>query len=132
MKPNELMIDNWVYSLIVKNGETIREAQKVRGISSDMGDYIQTYSTDTWYHIGTFEPIILSIEILENSGFLYGFCYYSENVPENLDPHIEFLKKSWGYIDTMEEVSICFPNEDNKGKVIVSNKDKKNQYRVCF
>ena len=74
MRPEELQIGDWVYSLIDSGGKVVREPQMIRGIWTDSdGDEdvctIKTDRSDVWYPIETFEPIPITHEILKENGF---------------------------------------------------------------
>lgn len=64
MKAKELMIGDWV----IFKAETPKMC-KVVSIDTDNGNYIRQSLTDTYYTEDCFEPIPITAEILEKSGF---------------------------------------------------------------
>lgn len=74
MRANKLMVGDYLFSLINKNGNIEKKVVKVNGIRTDC-DYpvIQTDESDVWYGIETYEPIPLTPEILEKNGFTHSF-----------------------------------------------------------
>lgn len=70
MKANELMIGNWLYSVIDRYDHIENKPCKVVGIRCDGDELIQTDENDVWYHVGTYKPIPLTDEILVKNGFV--------------------------------------------------------------
>lgn len=102
MKAEELMIEDWVYSLIDRDGKTAKEPQRIKGIWAD--EYngkkvcsILTDSSDVWYPIGTFEPIPITPEILKKNGFILsekdGSCEVYEYLYDDTFMQIMFYLK---------------------------------------
>ena len=69
MKSTELMIGDWVYSLIDRDGYVEKNPVRITGIrtDSDSPALLQTDESDVWYHIETYEPIPITVEILEKN-----------------------------------------------------------------
>ena len=80
MKANELMIGDWLYSIIDRYDHIEKKPVKITGIRTEDDELLQGNDSDVWYHIETYEPIPLTKEILEKNGFTtYGETWYLPN-----------------------------------------------------
>ena len=69
MKAEELMVGDWLYSIIFNQIQQ-KKIVKVVGIRTDCDNtYLQCDDTDTWYHIETYKPIPLTEKILFTNGW---------------------------------------------------------------
>ena len=70
MKANELMIGDWLYSIIDRYDHIEKKPVKITGIRTEDDELLQGNDSDVWYHIETYEPIPLTAELLEKNGFV--------------------------------------------------------------
>ena len=101
MKANEIQIGDWLYSIIDRYEHIEKKLCKITGIRTDSDiPLIQCDDTDVWYSLESYEPVLLTAEILENNGFEKAL-QVSDTEPFDTDEegnkHYSYNKTFWGW-----------------------------------
>ena len=127
----DLMIGDWLYSIIDRYDHIEKKPIKITGIRTDGNELLQGDDSDVWYHIETYEPIPLTAEILEKNGFYWGYTASEEDFcsatgcgyPE---------EKGWSYDEGAGEIKILFPNNGDGGLIRLDDQCGDRHLEVVF
>lgn len=74
-----------------------------------------------WVRMDLLEPIPLTREILEKSGFYFGYTSGEEDLASNTIAQLSEEDKGWVWDEGDGSIKVIFPNEDFGGMIIIDD-----------